>query len=225
MDMQERISILFIIVIELCRVSMGCFTTVFISYSCTNLVECETKQEVMPSTVLGQVAFVSNVLTCISFLVLYLFELYRDNWLIQILDRDPNVSETNLKYEIANTSFETRLLKIGHRYIRVVLFVFGLFICNVILSAAFIWDAYSQSSISSLASFFSFTVLLAQKVGHSSTVAFHGIQEDYAAESSFLTIPHRFNIIDEDLKILLMGEKIIEKRKKHAAKIYPVVLV
>ena len=198
-DTRERINVAILVIIEMCRVSMGCFTSVFVAHSCTDENtnnECSTMDSWTPSSTFGQIVLGTNAITCIFFLGLYVLEVYRENWLIEYLESDGKIPNTNLSTHISS-SLKTELACINRRYWHLTLGTLVLFLCNVFLSARYLDLDKNLHSLSKISAFAGFTILLGQKIYYAATIAYRG-RTGLLAQSAFLTIPYTFNTIDAD---------------------------
>lgn len=193
-DTKERINVAILVIVEMCRVSMGCFTSVFVTHSCNETTECSLMDSWTPQSTFGQITLGMNALTCVLFLCLYALEIYRENWLIEYLDSDGKVPNTNLSTHISS-SLKTKLAEINLQYWHLTLGTLVLFLCNVFVSARYLNQNFR--SISTISAFAGFTILLGQKIYYAATIAYHG-RSGSLAQSAFLTIPYTFNTMDEN---------------------------
>ena len=188
-DTIERIKVGVLVIVEICRVCMGCFTTVFVS-SCTE--ECSFYDSLNPTSDFGTFALVANGSTCVLFLLLYIVEIHRENWMIEYLDHDPDLPPTHLHGHISR-NLQLKLKMLNRNYWTIVLCTLLFFISNVIVSAIFI--AGINLTLSTMSAFGGFTILLGQKIYYAATIAYIGRDGD-VAQSSYLTFPLTFNTLD-----------------------------
>ena len=98
-DAIERLQVLFIFIVELCRIGMGCFTSLFVSHKCGEK-ECTLNDNISPKTIGGIIVLLCNICSFLTFICLYIVELRRENWLIEYLDKNNDLPETYLKDNI-----------------------------------------------------------------------------------------------------------------------------
>ena len=208
-DFTERIQVGFIFIVEVCRLSMGCFTSVFVSHLCGER-ECSLYESVTPNTFFGILTLLINLGAFILFSILFIFELYRENWFIKNFDKDENLPETYLQVIIEPETKE-KLTELNKLYMKFSIVTIVIFIINIIMSGAFLYENYR--SFSTLTAFVSFTLLLVQKIQYSFYISKLDSKTTVSAHSAFMTLPHRFNTIDKD----------ITKPKKTSSRIYPIV--
>jgi len=188
---------------------MGCFTSVFVSHLCGEK-ECSLYESVTPNTFFGIMTLFINLLAFILLSILFIFELYRENWFIKNFDKDENLPETYLQV-IIDTETNEKLTKMNKIYNKLTMITIAFFIINIIISGAFLYENYR--SISTLTAFVSFTLLLVQKIQYSFYISRIDSRTNISAHSAFMTLPHRFNTIDKDInsKKILSSTKIYPK--------------
>ena len=194
-DTVERIQVLFRVLVEFCRVSMGCFTSIFVTQTCTTTEDCDIYSELQPSTVLGKTALSVNCLTCLLFFIMYAIEIHRENWLIENLDHNPKIPQTELSSYIC-PKLKSKLTSINKRYWNITASTSGLFLINVIVSGCYL-NTKHQASLSTISAFCGFTILLGQKIYYAATISYTG-KNGEIAQSAYLTFPYTFNVIDKD---------------------------
>lgn len=197
-DTKERLKVGILIIIEMCRVSMGCFTSVFVTHACRQHndgdEECSYMFAWTPETTLGKVTLGFNAITCILFLCLYAVEVYRENWLIEYLDSNDTIPTVNLSTAIP-FHLNKELSKINMLYWHTTWSTMVFFVINFTLSAKFLSKTFT--TLSTFSAFAGFTILLGQKIYYAASIAYTG-RTGYVAQSAFLTIPYTYNTIDED---------------------------
>jgi len=98
-DTIERIQVLFTFLVEICRIGMGCFTSVFVSHMCEQK-ECTFMESIFPSDFVAIFTILINLMSFLILLSLFIFELCRENWLISNFDKDTGKPETYLSTHI-----------------------------------------------------------------------------------------------------------------------------
>lgn len=201
-DIIERIYVLYIFLVELCRIGMGCFTSIFVSHMCGER-ECSIEEALFPSNTASITVVIVNAISFLILIALFMFELYRENWLITNFDKDESLPENNLTQNIAH-ELQTRLIELNRTYWRFTKICCLVFLCNTTVTGVFMYNRYRNYS--TLTAFMSFTLLLFQKVYYSFYVS---KQHFYTANSAFMTIPHTFNAIDKDYNgVRINGKKV-----------------
>lgn len=84
-DFKQKINVAGILVLELYRVLMGAFLTVFVPQKCGDDI-CTVSENVNREDILTRIAVAFNALTMASFLFLYYIEVKRENKLITYLE-------------------------------------------------------------------------------------------------------------------------------------------
>ena len=113
-DTKERIRVFFLFMLEVYKIAMGTFLTLFVPHNCA-----ETDEECIAvsntPTTLSTVTIWTNGVTFSSIVVLYAIELARENWCIHHLDIDPSLPDINLASE-ASLEVKTSLNRWNLRY-------------------------------------------------------------------------------------------------------------
>ena len=200
-DIVERIYVMYVFIVEICRIVMGCFTSIFISHMCGEN-QCSLIEILFPDDITSILIIAMNFITFMILFSLFIFELYRENWLITNFDKDENLPETNLSSETRQHNdtlilyeFKTKLILLNKNYQTLSIITVFVFICNTLSTAIFILQRHN--SYSTYTAFLSFTILLFQKVYYSFYISRKKI---CSAHSAFMTLPHTFNAIDKDMR-------------------------
>ena len=194
-DTLERIQVFFTFLEEVCRIGMGCFTSIFVSHMCGEK-ECSLHESIFPTDFIALLTILINLCSFLILFTLFLFELYRENWLITNFDKDTNKPETYLSSHIQN-ELCNELKVYNDRYFTVAVLTVFMFITNTFVNCVFLANRYR--AFSTFTAFISFTVLLFQKVYYSMYIASRG-RSSTNAHSAFMTLPHIFNVVDKDYK-------------------------
>lgn len=223
-DVMERLKVGILIIIEMCRVSMGCFTSVFVTHACKeteNDDNCSYMYAWTPETELGKITLGFNAVTCLLFMGLYAIEVYRENWLIEYLDSNDTIPTVNLSTAIP-FHLNKQLSKINMLYWHTTWCTLVIFLVNFVVSAKFLSKTFT--TLSTLSAFTGFTILLGQKIYYAASIAYAG-RSGYVAQSAFLTIPYTYNTIDEDHVGEDPGRRIASSKWKNKMKNTKVVPV
>ena len=150
-DTKERIRVAFIFGLEVYKIAMGSFLSIFIPHTCDEEVsECNMS---LSSTVLGRAAFGLNAAAFTSICALYAIELTRENFCIKHLDINPDLPDTYLA-TIAPEFLKTKLIAWNDLYWRAASVGMVLTTSNVAVSSVFLANHYeSSNTITTLLSF------------------------------------------------------------------------
>jgi hypothetical protein len=205
-DTRFRLKALALFGLEFYKVLMGTLLTIFVPYACSEAdphtpctIGANLNQIVSDSNLGRRLAAGMNVATMVCVLVLYGFELYRENWIIEHLDIDPTKPNTNLDEEIEGyPEFKTRMHTLNHDYYKVSSATFWLVIINFAASSLYIFGyaIFDSSSVLSLASFF---ILVMFKLSTTRTNALASVNQERAL-SAYMTVHKTFNVIDPDYR-------------------------
>jgi len=209
-DTRFRLKALAMFGLEFYKVLMGTLLTIFVPHACSEAdpqnsctISATLDQIMSDSDLSRRLAAGMNVVTAICVLVLYGFELYRENWIIEHLDIDPNKPNTNLDEEIeAYPEFKTHMHKLNIDYYKVASATFWLVIINFTMSALYIFGftPTSSSFSESLLSLVSFLILVMFKLSTTRTNALASVRQERAL-SAYMTVHKTFNVIDPDYRI------------------------
>ena len=84
-DFNQKLNVAITLILEIYRVLMGALLVVFVPQKCEDTI-CSASQNVNRDDKLTKAAFSFNIITAISFLLLYYIEVQRENKLINYLD-------------------------------------------------------------------------------------------------------------------------------------------
>ena len=90
-DCKERLRVFFAFGLEVYKIAMGTFLSLFVPKACED--DCPTSTT---PTLLGAASFWTNAATFFSIIVLYTVELRRENWMIRHLDVDSDKPDSYL---------------------------------------------------------------------------------------------------------------------------------
>jgi hypothetical protein len=208
-DSKFRLKALAMFGLEFYKVLMGTLLTIFVPHACSEAdphtpcsISSNLDQIVSDSNFSRRLAAGMNVATMVCVLVMYGFELYRENWIIEHLDIDPTKPNTNLDEEIeAYPEFKAHMHKLNVDYYKVASATFWLVIINFTASALYIFRFTPTSSTfgSSLLSLVSFLILVMFKLSTTRTNALASVKHERAL-SAYMTVHKTFNVIDPDYR-------------------------
>jgi hypothetical protein len=185
-DTKERIRVALIFGLEVYKIAMGTFLSIFIPHTCDEEVsECNMS---LSSTVLGRAAFGLNAAAFTSICALYAIELARENFCIKHLDIDPDLPDTHLA-TIAPESLKTKLVAWNDLYWRAASVGMVLTTSNVAVSSVFLANHYESSN--------TITTLVFMKLIRSYSMAKKS-KHSLRAFSAYMTEFTSFNALDPD---------------------------
>lgn len=191
-DTKERIRVAFIFGLEVYKIAMGTFLSIFIPHTCDEEVsECNMS---LSSTVLGRAAFGLNAAAFTSICALYVIELARENFCIKHLDINPDLPDTHLA-TIAPESLKTKLISWNDLYWRAASVGMVLTTSNVAVSSVYLGNHYESSN--TLTTLLSFSILVFMKLLRSYSMAKKS-KHSVRAFSAYMTEFTSFNALDPD---------------------------
>ena len=193
-DTKERLRVFFLFMLEIYKIMMGTFLTVFVPHNCSQTDE-ECIAATNTPTTLSTVTIWTNGVTFVSISVLYVCELMRENWMIHHLDIDPSLPDINLA-TTAPEEVKSLLHRWNARYYLCALVGMGLTIVNVVLSSVFL--SYHYRNTSTLTTLLSFSLLVFMKLYRSYSMSVKSRQET-RAYSAYMTEFSSFNTLDPDV--------------------------
>ena len=191
-DTKERIRVALIFGLEVYKIAMGTFLSIFIPHTCDEEVsECNMS---LSSTVLGRAAFGLNAAAFTSICALYVIELARENFCIKHLDINPDLPDTHLA-TIAPESLKTKLIAWNDLYWRAASVGMVLTTSNVAVSSVYLGNHYESSN--TLTTLLSFSILVFMKLLRSYSMAKKS-KHSVRAFSAYMTEFTSFNALDPD---------------------------
>ena len=191
-DTKERIRVAFIFGLEVYKIAMGTFLSIFIPHTCDEEVsECNMS---LSSTVLGRAAFGLNAVAFTSICALYAIELARENFCIKHLDINPDLPDTHLA-TIAPESLKTKLVAWNDLYWRAASVGMVLTTSNVAVSSVYLGNNYESSN--TITTLLSFSILVFMKLLRSYSMAKKS-KHSVRAFSAYMTEFTSFNALDPD---------------------------
>lgn len=212
-DTRFRLKALALFGLEFYKIIMGTMLTVFVPTLCDDSL-C-TPGQVM-SRFVGEenwarrFAVGMNLATMVCVVVLYGFELYRENWIIEHLDVDPDKPNNHLDEEIEGyPGFKDTMHKLNVDYCRTSSATFWLVLINFALSSVYIYSGHAAGT-QTLVSLTSYLLLVMLKLHTTKSNARASIGEE-RAYSAYMTVHKTFNTIDDDYRAPPVVEIVIGK--------------
>lgn len=186
------------ILIELFRVITSSLLIVFVPQKCGNHI-CTLSETIQFDFDLKGVGLAINFITLISFILMYVIEIWRENRLIKYLDVNPNMPN-DCEY-IANimnilpTDKKEKILNGNTYYMYIAFITILVYIINAIISGIIINHAYLSNQ--TYATFITYVIFMITKLTNS-----YGVvnTEDNVFYSAYLKTNVQFNDIDRKYK-------------------------
>ena len=188
-DCKERLRVFFAFGLEVYKIAMGTFLSLFVPKACED--DCPTSTT---PTLLGAASFWTNAATFFSIIVLYTVELRRENWMIRHLDVDSDKPDSYLAL-VAPDDVKSSLHAWNGWYWKWAVLGMVLSIANVALSSVYLATAYQDSS--TVSTLVSFSLLVFMKLFSSFFLAKKSVADD-RAYSAYLKENTSFNVLDTD---------------------------
>ena len=194
-DLVQRVKVAGLFVLQFYKVLTGTLLTLFIPQNCDGQI-CSIKQNYENDARYHQLTLSWNVLTMMSFLTMYIFELKRENWSIKYLDIDHDKPDNALKEVIVKEKkLDSQMDNLNLYYYRIVIITMFFNTFNIGLVIKLLNENYhSQSTISC---FISFTLLILMKLYNSFSVAHQSVKNDKMM-SAYMSKFVSYNVLDAD---------------------------
>ena len=207
-DIYQRFKVIGIFLLQFYKVMMGTMLTVFIPQACyesinnknvtieENIKICSINENIENNNIYHKVTLYWNVLSFLCFIISYLFELKRENWAIKYLDIDNNYPDNNLKQIIINEKkLEKQMDKLNFYYYSSLCITLFVYLFNILLMINILINNYH--SMSTISTFFSFSLLVQIKLYNSFVIAKGSIKNDKMM-SAYMSEFVSFNVLDKD---------------------------
>lgn len=197
-DTKQRVQSGFICALEIYKVLMGSFITLFVPHQCGNHV-C-TMNEIFSSADEFRVFVLCvNFISCLQILILYSLEIKRENWCITYLDIDPSKPNDNLDSEIESyPDFKKQMARINKNYRKLAVGCVASQGFNIIISSIDLGRHWSGSV--SLTPLIGYVILMLTKLYNTYFISGASLNEE-RAYSAYLSIAKTYNTVDEDKRI------------------------
>jgi hypothetical protein len=204
-DFVQRIKVTGLFFLQFYKIVTGTMLTLFIPQNCDGEI-CSLNDNFKNDEPYHQMALCWNSMTLIGFLILYVYELKRENWSIEYLDIDNNKPDNALKsIIIKEKKLDKRMDELNLYYYRIVNFTIFMNMVNLGLLVKILYDDYhSQSTISCA---ISFTLLIWMKLYNSFDVAYQSVKYD-KMKSAYMSEFVSYNVLDSDYLL----NKVVENK-------------
>lgn len=204
-DTLQKVSIIFTLIISSYTVIIGSFYCLFVPQACPDKVfitnttsvsshTCSLSENFTDLTTYNWVVLISNAITAVILLIAFAYEYYREDWMVDQFDYDPNKPDNNLEKEIeAYPELKEKFIYISYRYYLIFLITGVCNLVNMILSAILIFKYYYDGN-QSITTFITNTIIILTRLLKS--IKMSQINKNrIKAESVFLTQQMEFNIV------------------------------
>lgn len=194
-DFVQRVKVTGLFVLQFYKIVTGTMLTLFIPQNCDGQI-CSITQNIENENRYHKMALSWNAMTMMSFFVMYIFELKRENWSIKYLDIDNDKPDNALKEVIVKEKNLDKMMDLLNLYYyRIVNFTIFMNMVNIGLVFKILYNDYhSQSTISC---FISFSLLILIKLYNSFSVAYQSVKNDKMM-SAYMSEFVSYNVLDSD---------------------------
>ena len=194
-DTKQRLKGTSKFVLELYKILMGTFLSLFIPQKCGNEM-CSLYYNAHNTNLLHTVTLVYNAICFTFFMMLYTTELKRENWCIKYLDINPEKPIENLDDEIEDyPTLKAQMKTLNTMYRLQTEVCILLQVSNTVISVLDLSNRWAGSS--SLTPLISYSILVFSKLSTTHMIADASIKKE-RAYSAYLAGPKTFNVIDKD---------------------------
>ena len=208
-DFIQRVKVTGLFFLQFYKIVTGTMLTLFIPQNCDGQI-CSITQNIENENRYHKMALSWNSMTMMSFFVMYIFELKRENWSIKYLDIDNDKPDNALKSVIVKEKvLDKRMDLLNLYYYRIVNFTIFMNMVNIGLVVKILYNDYhSQSTISC---FVSFSLLILMKLYNSFSVAYQSVKNDKMM-SAYMSEFVSYNVLDSDyIKSKLENKPTVKK--------------
>jgi hypothetical protein len=194
-DFIQRVKVTGLFVLQFYKIVTGTMLTLFIPQNCEEQI-CSITQNIENDNRYHKIALSWNAMTMMSFFIMYIFELKRENWSIRYLDIDNDKPDNALKSVIVKEKvLDKRMDLLNLYYYRIVNFTIFMNMINIGLVFKILYNDYhSQSTVSC---FVSFSLLILMKLYNSFSVAYQSVKNDKMM-SAYMSEFVSYNVLDSD---------------------------
>ena len=194
-DSTQRIKVIFIFLLQIYKVLTGTMLILFIPQKCNDEL-CTIKQNYEKNDIYHKITFYWNSLTLFTFMILYIFEIKREEWCVKYLDIDNNYSDNFLKtIIIQEKDLDHKMDQLNKKYYQITKLCCVSYFINLSLMINILYNDYHSSSTFSC--FLSFTLLVCMKLYNSMNVGYHSVTSDKMT-SAYVSEFVSYNVFDKD---------------------------
>lgn len=194
-DIIQRLKVCGIFFLQFYKVTTGTLTSIFIPQSCGDHV-CSLKENYNNSENYHTMILYWNIFSMFTFYLYYIIELRREEWAIKYLDINNDKPDNSLReIIIKEPKLNNKMDKLNKYYYITFRINFVVYFMNILMTIKLIKDKYYNNS--TLSCFFSFTLLILNKLYNSYHVARESIENDKMM-SAYMSEFVSFNVLDSD---------------------------
>ena len=210
-DSKQKINISIACVLEVYRVLMGSFLTLFVPQSCGDKL-CGLTENIT-TTDLYTASFSMNVITFACSMIMYMFEVKREVTMINYLHVNDDVPTDNDEVGKVLVKLpekkKNQILALDKIYQKMSYITFVLFLVNSVLSGVVIYDHYLDNK--TLTVFITNVLFMAGKLGDVYAIT---NTEENIFYSAYLKHRVQYNDVDPDQVVELLDDKEPEDNKE-----------
>lgn len=203
-DLIQKISIVPVVGVELYKVMVSSFLILFVPQKCGDHV-CQLNENLVFENKLYNTGVVLNFITMFSFIVLYFFEVKRENRLISYLENNPKRPFDNVSVgkilELLPIEKSASILSLDRYYQKMGCFILFMFLLNSIVSGVVVYEYYLDNQTTT--TFITNILFMITKL---SDIYVTVNTEQNVFYSSYLKGKIQFNDVDPD-KLLKIEDK------------------
>jgi hypothetical protein len=198
-NFMQKIFVIPVFIVELYRVMISSFLILFVPQKCGDHV-CSYSENMTGGSQLYSAGLIFNFITMMSFLIMYVFEIKRENRLITYLEVNKNVASDNVSVQKLLEELPEKkrnsIWKLDKYYQRTGYISIGCFVVNSALSGIVIYQYYLDSQTTT--TFITNIVVMISKLGDVYTTV---NTEKNIFYSAYLTGKVQFNDVDPNKNI------------------------
>lgn len=219
-DFVQKIKVCGLFFLQSYKIITGTMLSLFIPQNCDGQI-CSFRQNLENKERYHQLSLGWNTMTMLSFIILYIYELKRENWSIKYLDIDNDKPDNALKSVIIkHKKLDKHMDSLNLGYYNIVKVALLMNFINIGIVVNILNNNYhSQSTISC---FVSFTLLILMKLYNSFNVAYQSVKYDKMT-SAYMSEFVSFNVLDKDYLESIDNTKKNKKDESNPEDIIPIV--
>ena len=206
-DKWQRVQVVLSLALESYRAVMGCCLLMFVTQRCNDHM-CSLVENMVDTSMIYAIGFGLNFITLFAMVVLYYFEVKRENGFIEYLEVDSTKSNDSfsVRKELKAMTVEDHnyIVQLDNSFKLVSKFVISISAVNILYSAWLIL-AYHYLDIRTITTFSTNVIFISAKLISVYITAF---SDDYIFYSAYLKKKTQFNTVDPDKRVCEIKEDI-----------------
>lgn len=192
---RERVEHIVTMCTQSFKVLMASMLTIFVHQSCGDEEPICDRWHIFDNGHLFSV--VINFISLLNFIVLYISETYRQNFLIEYLDVDKSVPDDNLKNALhIDPSLRKNLNKLNNRHVIIVICNVIVYIINVCVSS-YVIIKYYYGGAKTLTGIATNILLVSSKLGEDLYIMYECRTTEMIGLSTSIMEPVSYNVIEK----------------------------